>query len=68
MLDTPTVVFKHTDLYAYEVLILLTAEKVYSREGILCTRPLSYTSSLNICYWTVSETSCKTRDIFDLTQ
>lgn len=39
MAETPTMVFKHNDLYAYKVPNLLTAEKVYSKEGVLCTLP-----------------------------
>lgn len=40
MADIPTVVFKHY-LYTYEIPNLLTAGKVDSREGVLCTFPFS---------------------------
>lgn len=35
MADTPTVGFKHNDLYAYKVLNPVTFEKIYSKEGVL---------------------------------
>jgi len=59
----PPVVFKHNDVYTYEVPSLLTVEGTEKEYTALS---LSFTLSPNICYWAKSETGYRAGRIFEL--